>query len=290
MPESSFSSLSAFQELMIVKYTKVEATAPVIIHTVKSRLTPSLAKLSGYLGDEVRRALTDERPDCSDWTDVHLSEKLIRVVSRVSGRVFVGANVCRSEEYIDHTINYTRDVMLGAHAVGQVKQWLRPLQAPSLPEIRQLNRRRKLAADFFMPVVRERIEKPKQEKPEDLLQWLIDMQAAKYGDTSASELAKKQLDISFAAIHTTNAVALNTIYTLAAMPQVQAEIREEVRTVLADNKGESEFSAVQKMKKLDSFIRESVRCYPIGAGEYPESINAVSLMLTFSQWHFATRP
>ncbi|KAG5785907.1 hypothetical protein H9Q73_000488 [Fusarium xylarioides] len=282
MPESSFSSLSAFQELMMVKYTKVEATAPVIIHTVKSRLTPSLAKLSGYLGDEVRRALTDELPDCSDWTDVHLSEKLIRVVSRVSGRVFVGANVCRSEEYIDHTINYTRDVMLGAHAVGQVKQWLRPLRAPSLPEIRQLDRRRKQAADFFMPIVCERIERPKQEKPEDLLQWLIDMQAAKYGDTSTSELAKKQLDISFAAIHTTNAVALNTIYTLAAMPRVQAEIREEVRTVLAENKGGSEFSAVQKMKKLDSFIRESVRCYPIGAGKYPESINAISLMLTFS--------
>ncbi|KAH7244505.1 cytochrome P450 [Fusarium redolens] len=265
MPESSFSSLSAFQELMMVKYTKVEATAPVIAHTVKTRLTPSLAKLSGYLDDEVRSALTDELPDCDDWTNVQFSEKLIRVVSRVSGRAFVGANLCRSEEYIDHTINYTRDVMLGVHAVGQVKKWLRSLLASSLPEIQQLNRRRKLAADFFMPVVLERIEKAKQDKPEDLLQWLIDMQAAKYGDISASELARKQLDISFAAIHTTNAVALNTIYTLAAMPKVQSEIREEVRTVLSENKGESEYSAVQKMKKLDSFIRESVRCYPIGA-------------------------
>ncbi|KAL5611278.1 hypothetical protein FOBRF1_007395 [Fusarium oxysporum] len=268
IPESSLSSLSAFQELMMAKYTKVEATAPVISHTVKTRLTPSMARLSGNIGEEVREALADEIPDCSDWTDVHFSEKLIRIIGRVSGRVFVGTKLCRSEEYLDHTINYTRDVMFGAHAVGQINQWLRPFRASNLPEIQQLNHRLKAAADFFTPVVLGRIEGSKHsawDKPDDLLQWLIDMQAAKYGDITASELSKKQLDISFAAIHTTNGMALNAIYTLAALPKVQTEIREEVRRVLAENEGEYKLSAVQSMKKLESFIRESIRCYPIGA-------------------------
>jgi hypothetical protein len=102
--------------------------------------------------------------------------------------------------------------MFGAHAVGQINQWLRPFRASNLPEIQQLNHRLKAAADFFTPVVLGRIEGSKHsawDKPDDLLQWLIDMQAAKYGDITANELSKKQLDISFAAIHTTNGVALN---------------------------------------------------------------------------------
>ncbi|UPK91460.1 hypothetical protein LCI18_002395 [Fusarium solani-melongenae] len=268
LPDSTLSSLNAFQELMMVKYTKVEATAPVISHTVKTRLTPSMGRLSGQISDEVRDALTAEFPKCSDWTDLHFSEKLIRVVARVSGRVFVGAELGRSEEYMDHTVNYTMDVMYGAHAVGRMKQWLRPLRASSVPEIKRLNRRLQIAEDFFTPVIQKRIEGAKQsawEKPDDLLQWLIDMQDAKYGDTTARELSKRQLDISFAAIHTTNGVALNTMYTLAAMPEAQAEIREEIRTILAEGGGEYKLSSVQNMKKLDSFIRESIRCYPIGA-------------------------
>lgn len=59
-----------------------------------------------------------------------------------------------------------------------------------------------------------------------------------------------------------------SMYTLAAMPEVQAEIREEVRTILAEGGGEYKLASVQNMKKLDSFIRESMRCYPIGAGKY----------------------
>lgn len=148
---------------------------------------------------------------------MHFSEKLLRVVARVSGKVFVGAELGRSEEYMDHTINYTLDVMYAAHAVGRMKQWLRPLRASSVPEIKRLNRRIRIAEDFFTPVIRKRIEGAKQpewEKPDDVLQWLIDMQDAKYGDITARELSKRQLDISFAAIHTTNGVALNTyVYT-----------------------------------------------------------------------------
>jgi hypothetical protein len=61
-----------------------------------------------------------------------------------------------------------------------------------------------------------------------------------------------------------------SIYTLAALPKVQTEIREEVRRVLAESEGEYKLSAVQSMKKLESFIRENIRCYPIGAGEHFE--------------------
>lgn len=51
------------------------------------------------------------------------------------------------------------------------------------------------------------------------------------------------------------------------MPEAQADLREEVRAVLAETGGEYKNTSVQNMKKLDSFIREGVRYYPIGSCE-----------------------
>lgn len=52
------------------------------------------------------------------------------------------------------------------------------------------------------------------------------------------------------------------------MPEVQADLREEACAVLAETGGEYKNTAIQNMKKLDSFIRETVRYYPIGSSNY----------------------
>lgn len=154
-----------------------------------------------------------EMPECSDWTDMHVHPHLVRVVARVSGSIFVGTQLSRSNEYIEHAINYALDVINGIQAVSQLKPWLRPLKAPRLPQIRRLNDRVRQAGEFFTPVVATRKDKAKDpawEKPDDLLQWLIDVQEAQFGQITPQALAKYQLDVAFAAIHTTTAVALST--------------------------------------------------------------------------------
>lgn len=213
-----------------MKYTKVNATSPLIIQTVKSRLTPSLGsipdsicahslwltsagKLSTHLGREVRSALKDEMPQCRDWTDMHFHPFLLRVVARVSGSIFVGTELSKSEEYIEHAINYAMDVMNGALAVNSLKPWLRPFKASRLPEVRRLHSRVEKAGEFFTPIVADRKQQAKDpgwQKPDDLLQWLIDVQEAKYGETTPQALAKNQLDVAFAAVHTTTTIALST--------------------------------------------------------------------------------
>lgn len=60
---------------------------------------------------------------------------------------------------------------------------------------------------------------------------------------------------------------MHRIYTLAVMPEVQSELREEARVALAEAGGQYNYLSVQNLQKLDSFIRESMRFYPIGAGE-----------------------
>jgi hypothetical protein len=50
------------------------------------------------------------------------------------------------------------------------------------------------------------------------------------------------------------------------MPKdVIEELRNEVRTVLQQSGGEFTNSALQSMKKVDSFIKETMRVYPFAS-------------------------
>ena len=51
------------------------------------------------------------------------------------------------------------------------------------------------------------------------------------------------------------------------MPEFVEELREELRSVLADNDGIPTTVALQHMKKLDSFLKEVLRLYPATMGE-----------------------
>lgn len=149
-----------------------------------------------------------ELPQSGQWTEVDIQKKLLRIVAIVSGRVFVGPELCRDEKYLDAAINYTIDVMTAVYVVGLVPVWLRPVVAPRLPFVKRLHRRIEEADAFLRPVVTERRKEAKSNEsaaPDDMLQWIIDSQ----GDRSDKELAKLQLSVSMAAIHTTTLTALN---------------------------------------------------------------------------------
>lgn len=50
--------------------------------------------------EEVNHALPLEFPSCDEWTPVVVSPRLMRVVCRTAGRVFVGAQLNRTPEWI----------------------------------------------------------------------------------------------------------------------------------------------------------------------------------------------
>lgn len=121
----------------------------------------------------------------------------------ISGRLFIGPEACRSEEYLDAAINYTMDVMQAVRATSSLRPWLRPFLAQRLPEVKKLDKRIEEADAFLRPLV-ERRRKMYNDKttssedvPEDFLQWMLET-----GD-STSNFAKVQLGLTFAAIHTT---------------------------------------------------------------------------------------
>lgn len=149
--------------------------------------------------------MTMELPQSGEWEEIDINAKMSRIIAIVSGRIFVGPELCRSEKYIDMAINYTIEVMTAVYVIGLVPTWLRPLAAPYLPQVKQLTKRLKDADEILLPVVNARREA--ETKPDDLMQWIIDAETK--AGSGVRDIARTQLSITMAAIHTTTLTTVN---------------------------------------------------------------------------------
>ncbi len=208
LPDDVISFDDAIAQSLHAKYTKILVGQDLIPHTVKTSLTPALVRLNPTIAEEVQEAIRRELPPCDDWTSVNINYKLLRIVALVSGRVFIGPELSRSEEYLDAAINYTVELMEARRAIDEVRPWMRPFVGNRLPEVKALGRRLVQAINFMRPVIAARQQLKDADKPNDMLQWLMDGQD-KFKKNTTEELARLQLGVSLAAIHTTTLTSTN---------------------------------------------------------------------------------
>lgn len=171
------------------------------------------ARLNPIILDEVTDAIQAGFPQSTNWSQVNISSKLVRIVAKTSGRIFVGPDLCRDETYLDAAANYTLDMTAAIRALGFINPWLRPFLASRAPQVKKLHHRFQQADEFLRPVVTARRQdahgtRDEKDNPDDMLQWLIDSQD-KFGQQSDRAVSKYQLSLTFAAIHTTTAALTN---------------------------------------------------------------------------------
>ncbi|KZL63086.1 cytochrome p450 [Colletotrichum incanum] len=273
-PDNIISFTKAIDESMQAKYTKIENDMPILVHAVRASLTPALPRLNAGISDEVVEAMRLELPQSTDWNEININAKLLRIIAMVSGRVFIGSDLCRDERYIDASINYTVDLMTAVHVIALVPSFLRPIVASWLPTTKKLYKRIAEAEAVFRPIVTARKEAAKKgdyQEPDDMLQWILNAQT-KFGELSDRELAMAQLGISFAAIHTTTMTTTNAMYWLAAKPELIPMLRDDVQQALLESGGDFTSGALQNMKKLDSFLKEVMRLSPLSAGSFQRKV------------------
>jgi cytochrome P450 len=273
LPDNVLSMTEAIAEVMQASYVKLDVHNTVLPHTVRASLTPALVRLNPIIADEAQEAMNLELPQSGDWTEVHIFGKLLRIVAMASGRIFVGPELCRDERYLEVSTLYTVDLVEAARIVTEIPSWRRPLFAPIHPAVRKVHRRLDEAIAFLRPVVAARQEAARrgEEKPDDMLQWIIDDHVAG-GQEDAAELARMQLGVSFAAIHTTTMTTTSALYTLAAMPELVPVLRQDVQQALDASGGEFTNISMQNMKKLDSFLKECMRFYPFSSGSFTRKV------------------
>lgn len=267
LPDDVLSFPKAIEQTMHVKYTKLETEPHLAVMSVRADLTPALARLNPIIFAETEQAVRNEMPPCEEWTPVYIYMKLANMIGKISGRVFVGPDLCRDPLYFDTAVNYTVDLIEAQRKIHVMKPWLRPFLAPRLKEIQALRKREQQLKDLLLPIVHSRLATEKTagadyKRPDDMLQWMI-TRLVKEGKVDVGYIATTQLSLIFAAIHTTTLTATNTLYSLAVTPEYIQPLREEIKKALADNDGVLTYRALQQMEKLDSYMKEITRFYPV---------------------------
>jgi len=265
LPESTLSFHGAFYSRFQGKYVGISTTPNhTLVQSVKVDLTRNISHVLSMLQDEMEYAAQDAIGPCEDWTPIPIYAKLLRIVALISGRAFVGLPLCRDERWIHISINYTIDFFAAPRRFWAYRSWQRPFVAPFLKEVRKVKQYKEEAKKLLTPIVEKRLREMEilgdDAKKNDMIQWAIDNAGDKKRDMD--HMAKTYLEVSMAAIHTTSMNVTQVLYDLTSRPEYIEPLREEIAAVLAADNGKLIKTSMTKLRKLDSFIKETQRMNP----------------------------
>lgn len=156
------------------------------------------------------------------------------------------------------------DVQKASEELLNYPSIVRPIVVNFLKSYKQLRSRFSVASRLLLPEFEKRVQAKNQNEKgqyQDMLQWLVD--SAQGRDAEPDRLVKRMLFLNMAAIHTTATTATNVFLDLCARPECIEMLREEISRVLKEDGG-VKTSTLPKLKKLDSFMRESRRLNTLG--------------------------
>lgn len=236
-----------------------------IQETVRVKLTQSLNLITGDLVDETTAAVHDIFGEDEEWHSTTLNQNILELVTRLSSRVFLGKELCRERRWLDIAKNYTVDAFIAGRLLRAVPPVLRPIMYWFIPHCRRLRAQVRDSRKLIDPEIRRRIERTQKaleagEKPPktaDTIGWMYEVARGRQVDYVAG-----QLSLTMAAIHTTTGATTTAIIDLTENPEIVQPLREEAIAVISEN-GWSK-AALQKLKLMDSFLKESQRLHPPG--------------------------
>ncbi|KAK2029114.1 cytochrome P450 [Colletotrichum zoysiae] len=266
-PEEIISRDVANNKSFETKLLNITFATPLMVHTVKADLTHNIPHLTSPMMTEAQETLREAFGESPEYSAVSVYQKLLRVVAIVSGIAFVGPETCRENEYLTNSIMFTVDLF---SAIAELKKWpnwgpTRRIASYFIPQVKKMKDHRARSMAYLVPVIQKRRSMrfdSKEDKPKDMLQWLIE-KSDKFGAKQDEDIAMVLILLGVAAIHTTTMAVTQTLYDLIGYcPEVIPELREEIRSVQAAHNGVLNTEALYQMKLLDSIMRESQRLNP----------------------------
>ncbi|GIK07513.1 hypothetical protein Aspvir_003179 [Aspergillus viridinutans] len=271
LPENILSLRQHHYTIFLGKYTGFGDPCDELDTAIRVDLTRHLEQNLATFYDEVEYAYRKHVGDSTDWTPVPLYSSILGIVCLLSSRVFVGLPLSRDEEWTRTTMQYSLDAGHEAHSLSPYPSLLRPLVAPFI--LKRLSQHRAVARRMLQPVL-DKITAGHRgnsaatgqsvETGGDLMRYIMGHYK---GKATLELLARDQLSATFVAMHTTTICITQTLFDLAARPEYLAPLREELAQVLATDgahDGRLHKASMVKLRKMDSFVRESQRMNPPG--------------------------
>lgn len=193
---------------------------------------------------------------------------ILDFVARVSARIFLGKPMCRNQEWLEVSTQFTENVFVSLVFLRLFPMWTHGLLNWFMPSSYKGTAYVRKAKTLLVPEINRRrqaeAEGPldSEETKHNLLSWMMEIATPEEGE--ASSLAHLEVVLSLASIHTSQMNAVHVLYDLLAFPEYLEPIRQEIREVVR-NEGpwmRWEKSAFSKLRRLDSFMRESQRFNP----------------------------
>ncbi|KAI7774920.1 hypothetical protein LA080_007658 [Diaporthe eres] len=257
-PVEEVDFVATFIEMFEGKYTTMGSRSTLHPRVVKAQLNHHLADVMPGVQQEIVDSFADLFPACEDWTPVPVVAILTQIVARVSSCMFGGTTLSHNKEWVKSSIDFAIDGFIGAQKIKKYPEFIKPLVARFIPEIRKIADHYAAAEAAAIPMLESR--RRTGEKAMDLLYWMAEQ--AKDEERDLKFLAGILLKVSFAAIHTSAAAPAQLLYDLCEHPEFIEPLREEVNNVIGHD-GLIDKSGFMKMAKLDSFMKESQRFNPL---------------------------
>lgn len=201
----------------------------------------------------------EEDSNKTDWKPVRMADVFTQIISRASNRMMGGPALSRNHEWTATSINFTTDTWLAAQRLKRFPFFLRPIVQYFIPEMARIRAHAAIAQRVISPIVNAR--RSNEDQPLDLLQMLWD--GAEPADKTPDFMAYTALAVSFAAIRTSSSVPTHLLFDLCAHPEYVEPLRREIEDLLHQEGEIFTKKALNKLVKLDSFMKESQRFNPL---------------------------
>ena len=229
------------------------------------KITQSLNLITHDLVDETTASVHDVFGEDYEWHTTMLKNNVAELVARLSSRVFLGLPLCRNRRWLDIAKNYTVDSFVGSRILRTSPAIFRPIMYWFIPHCTRLRAQVRDARKLIMPEVEKRKARAqkaleaglKPPKTADSIGWMYEIARGRDVDYVAA-----QLSLAVAAIHTTTEATTQALIDVSRNPEIVGPLREEIISVVSENGWTK--ASLQKLRLMDSFLKESQRFTPMG--------------------------
>ncbi|KAF9445833.1 cytochrome P450 [Macrolepiota fuliginosa MF-IS2] len=250
-------------------------------NVVRGPMTRNIGSRFSDLIDEVDKAMGDILKGASeDWTGLPCHKSVLHIISRISTRFFVGPMLSSNAKYTDIMQKWAVHVAVTGFAIRPLPACLKPMVSRAVFDIKEKTRE---VEAYIRPILAERLEKSAEndnnDDSNDMIAWLWN--AAPAERRNVHDISLRLIFLNVTAIHTTSALLTHVLFNLATYNEYVEPLREEIFHAV-QKEGWNKVS-MDKMRKLDSFIKESHRLH---GGEAVGVVRKAMKDFTFSDGTF----
>lgn len=123
-------------------------------HVVHRNLPRRVGELVDEMWDEIVLALDDIwGTDESQYKEIGVFDSVIRIIGRVSNRMFVGTPACRNSEYLDACVGFAQQIIPVAQLMQAIPRIMRPVLGPIASQVGKYYWKK--AAKHTIPMIEE---------------------------------------------------------------------------------------------------------------------------------------